>query len=57
MNPVEVGPVSGSFASPQAWFSADVIDVTDLPSGFHGASGAWVDRVGLTANPVRVLLK
>ncbi len=57
MNPVDVGPVTGSFANPQAWFRTDVLDVTDLPSGFHGSSGAWLDRVGLTANPVRVLLK
>ena len=57
MNPVDVGPVTGSFANQQSWYRTDAIGVTELPTGLHGASGSWVDRVGLTASSTSVLLK
>jgi len=51
-----VGPVTGSFAAPDAWFESDTLDATQVLVGFHGAAGAWVDRVGLTASSLSVAL-
>ena len=54
---VDVGPLSGAIANPSAWFEADLLETNQLLVGFHGASGAWLDRVGLTASPVHVVLQ
>ena len=54
---VEVGPVSGQIANASAWFESDQLDENQLLVGFHGASGAWLDRLGLTASPVHVILQ
>jgi hypothetical protein len=52
-----VGPATGSFAAPDAWFESDTLDVTQVLVGFHGAAGAWIDRVGLTASSLSVALE
>ena len=54
---VEVGPVSGGVANGEAWFEKTMLDASQLLVGFHGATGAWIDSVGLTASPLRVLLQ
>ena len=56
-NAVEVGPVSGSVANGEAWFEKTLLDASQLLVGFHGATGAWIDSVGLTASPLRVVRK
>ena len=53
---VLVGPVSGGFANGGAWFESDLLTNGELLLGLHGASGIWVDRLGLTAGSVRVML-
>jgi hypothetical protein len=53
----QVGPATGSFAAPDAWFESDTLDATQVLVGFHGATGAWVDRVGLTASSLSVALQ
>ncbi|HEY3668332.1 MAG TPA: hypothetical protein VGL19_20155 [Polyangiaceae bacterium] len=55
--PEQIGPVSGDFAGWDAWFEGDRLDPTQVLVGFHGASGAWVDRVGLTASSLSVALQ
>jgi hypothetical protein len=56
-NPEQLGPVSGDFAAPEAWFEGDRLDAAQVLVGFHGASGVWVDRVGLTASLLSVALQ
>lgn len=56
-DPQRIGPVSGAFAASDAWFENDQPDTTQLLVGLHGASGAWVDRVGLTASLLSVALQ
>ncbi len=56
-NAVEVGPVSGFTANAAAWFEKTMLDPSQLLVGFHGATGSWIDSVGLTASPLRVLRK
>jgi len=51
------GPVTGSFAATDAWFESDTLDTTQVLVGFHGATSTWVDRVGLTASSLSVVLK
>ena len=51
-----IGPATGSFAAPDAWFESDTIDPNQVLVGFHGAAGAWIDRVGLTASSLSVAL-
>jgi hypothetical protein len=51
-----VGPATGSFAAPNAWFEGDVLDANQVLVGFHGAAGDWIDRVGLTASSLSVAL-
>jgi hypothetical protein len=55
-NVEHVGPATGSFAAPDAWFESDTLDVTQVLVGLHGAAGAWIDRVGLTASSLSVAL-
>jgi hypothetical protein len=54
---VEVGPVSGQIANSSAWFETDQLQSNELLVGFHGASGSWLDRLGLTASAVHVVLQ
>ena len=54
---VEVGPLSGQFANTSAWFETDQLQTNEALVGFHGASGSWLDRLGLTASPVHVVLQ
>ena len=55
-NALEVGPVSGSFASDQAWFEGDQLSESELLVGFHGRAGGAVARVGLTGSSLKVSL-
>lgn len=56
-NPVDVGPISGFLANGTAWFEADVISSGEALVGLHGATGGWVDRLGLTASPLKVVFQ
>ncbi|HTA90416.1 MAG TPA: putative metal-binding motif-containing protein [Polyangiaceae bacterium] len=57
-NPVMIGPLSSStFDATQATTRSDTLDPTQLSVGLHGASGLWVDQIGLTDSSIQVLVQ
>jgi hypothetical protein len=57
-NAVVIGPFSGTlYASAQAVTRSDQLGTDHLSVGFHGASGLWIDQVGLTASSIGVSLQ
>ncbi|HWZ92386.1 MAG TPA: hypothetical protein VNW92_26155, partial [Polyangiaceae bacterium] len=57
-NAAVIGPLSGTiYASAQAVTRTDLLGTDHLSVGFHGASGLWIDQVGLTASSIGVSLQ
>jgi hypothetical protein len=57
-NTVEVGPVYGvEYDSTKAMLRTNLLAINRFTVGLHGASGLWVDNIGMTSSSIQVLLQ